>query len=72
MPIDLVGDWREELLVFTPDELRLYLSTVPAGDRRVCLMQDRIYRADIAMCAMAYHRPAMLSCCPAAAASPPR
>jgi len=67
VPIDLVGDWREELLVFTQGELRIYFSTVPAIDRRVCLMQDRIYRSDIAMCAMGYHRPAMLSYCPAAA-----
>lgn len=67
VPIDLLGDWREELLEFTAaGELRIHLSAVPACDRRVCLMQDRIYRADVAMCAMAYHRPAMLSYCPAA------
>jgi len=67
VPIDLVGDWREELLEFTAaGELRIHFSTVPARDRRVCLMQDRIYRSDIAMCAQAYHRPAMLSYCPAA------
>jgi rhamnogalacturonan endolyase len=62
VPIDLLGDWREELLEFTKTgELRIHLSAIPAKDRRVCLMQDRIYRRDIAMCAMAYHRPAMLS-----------
>jgi len=67
VPIDLVGDWREELLEVTAaGELRIHFSTVPARDRRVCLMQDRIYRSDIAMCAQAYHRPAMLSYCPAA------
>ncbi len=70
VPVDLVGDWREELLEFTKTgELRIHASTVPARDRRVCLMQDRIYRSDIAMCAMAYHRPAMLSYCPAATAA---
>jgi rhamnogalacturonan endolyase len=69
VPVDLLGDWREELLEFTTaGELRIHFSTVPARDRRVCLMQDRIYRSDIAMCAQAYHRPAMLSYCPAATA----
>jgi rhamnogalacturonan endolyase len=67
VPVDLLGDWREELLEFTPaGELRIHLSAIPAMDRRVCLMQDPLYRSDIAMCAMAYHRPAMLSYCPAA------
>ena len=67
VPVDLLGDWREELLEFTEKgELRVHFSTIPAMDRRVCLMQDPIYRRDIAMCAMAYHRPAMLSYCPAA------
>jgi rhamnogalacturonan endolyase len=71
VPVDLLGDWREELLEFTAaGELRIHLSAIPARDRRVCLMQDRIYRSDIAMCAMAYHRPAMLSYCPAASAPP--
>lgn len=67
VPVDLLADWREELLEFTATgELRIHFSTIPACDRRVCLMQDRIYRSDIAMCAQAYHRPAMLSYCPAA------
>jgi len=70
VPVDLVGDWREELLEFTAGgELRIHLSAVPAADRRVCLMQDPIYRRDVAMCAMAYHRPAMLSYCPAASSA---
>ena len=70
VPVDLLGDWREELLEFTKaGELRIHFSTVPARDRCVCLLQDRIYRSDIAMCAMAYHRPAMLSYCRAATAA---
>ena len=65
VPIDLLGDWREEVLEFTKEgELRIHFSAIPAVDRRVCLMQDPIYRRDIAMGAMAYHRPAMLSYCP--------
>ncbi|MDZ7620653.1 MAG: carbohydrate binding domain-containing protein [Patescibacteria group bacterium] len=69
VPVDLLGDWREELLEFTEaGELRIHVSAIPATDRRVCLMQDPIYRRDVAMCAMGYHRPAMLSYCPGAAA----
>jgi len=71
VPVDLVSDWREELLEFTDKgELRIHLSAIPAVDRRECLMQDPIYRRDIAMCAMAYHRPAMLSYCPATSSRP--
>ena len=29
-------------------ELRIYTTTLPAKDRRVCLMQDPVYRADVA------------------------
>jgi len=69
VPVDLLSDWREELLEFTENGcLRIHFSTIPAMDRRACLMQDPIYRSDIAMCAMAYHRPAMLSYCPAGVA----
>ena len=47
MPVDLLGDWREELLEFTDKgELRIHVSAIPAVDRRVCLMQDPIYRRD--------------------------
>ena len=69
VPVDLLGDWREELLEFTDaGQMRIHVSTIPATDRRVCLMQDPVYRRDIAMCAMGYHRPAMLSYCLSATA----
>ena len=51
---DVIGDWREELIVSLPGELRIYSTTIPAKDRRVCLMQDRIYRADVCIQAMGY------------------
>lgn len=41
---DVLGDWREEIVTFTNGELRIYSTTLPAEDRRVCLMQDPIYR----------------------------
>jgi rhamnogalacturonan endolyase len=51
---DIIGDWREELVVSSAGELRVYTTTIPAGDRRVCLMQDPFYRSDVAMGAMGY------------------
>jgi rhamnogalacturonan endolyase len=51
---DILGDWREEIVTSVPGELRIYSTTLPATDRRVCLMQDPIYRLDVAMTAMGY------------------
>ena len=51
------GDWREELVTSVKGELRLYTTTIPATDRRVCLLQDPIYRSDVAHNAMGYHQP---------------
>lgn len=48
MIADLYGDWREELVTGLPGELRIYSTSIPALDRRACLMQDPIYRADVA------------------------
>jgi len=44
---DILGDWREELVTATKGELRTYSTTIPAQDRRVCLMQDPLYRNDV-------------------------
>jgi hypothetical protein len=51
---DVLGDWREELIVSVPGELRIYSTTLPARDRRVCLMQDPLYRLDVCLQAMGY------------------
>jgi rhamnogalacturonan endolyase len=45
---DILGDWREEIITVLPGELRVYTTTIPAADRRVCLMQDAVYRSMIA------------------------
>ena len=37
---DILGDWREEIIVAAKGEIRMYSTPVPANDRRVCLMQD--------------------------------
>ncbi|MFZ5830016.1 MAG: silent information regulator protein Sir2 [Planctomycetota bacterium] len=59
--VDLLGDWREEIITTLPGELRIYVTTIPAADRRVCLLQDPIYRADVAHATMGYYQVPMTS-----------
>jgi len=58
---DLLGDWREEIITSTAGELRIYTTTIPATDRSRCLMQDPIYRNDVAHAAMGYTQVPMTS-----------
>jgi hypothetical protein len=56
---DIIGDWREEVLVRTPDsrELRLYTTTIPTDYRINCLMEDIPYRLSVATENVAYNQP---------------
>jgi rhamnogalacturonan endolyase len=54
---DILGDWREEVITAVEGELRIYTTTVPADTRRVCLMQDRLYRNYVATASMGYFYP---------------
>ena len=56
---DILGDWREEVLVRTPDsrELRLYTTTIPTSYRINCLMEDIPYRLSVAAENVAYNQP---------------
>ncbi len=63
---DIIGDWREELIVTHSGEIRIYTTTIPADDRRVCLMQDPLYRNDVCIQAMGYTQCPMTSECLAA------
>lgn len=56
---DLMGDWREEVLVRTNDssELRLYSTTIPTVHRIGCLMEDIPYRLSIATENVGYNQP---------------
>jgi len=51
---DCLGDWREEIVASLPGEVRVYTTTIPADSRHVCLMQDRLYRLDVAAVSMGY------------------
>lgn len=46
---DVVGDWREEVITTMPGEIRIYSTTIPTTSRRVCFLQDRLYRTGLAM-----------------------
>ena len=58
---DIEGDWREEIVTFVNGELRIYGTSIPAVDRRVCLMQDRLYRNDVTHRSMGYPHVPMTS-----------
>jgi rhamnogalacturonan endolyase len=59
--VDILGDWREEIVACSNGEIRIYATTIPARDRRICLMQDPVYRFDVAFKAMGYDQPPMTS-----------
>lgn len=61
MVADIVGDWREEIITYLNGELRIYTTVIPATDRRVALMQDPIYRLDVAFRTMGYEHCPMTS-----------
>lgn len=65
---DILGDWREEIIASVPGELRIYSTTLPAMDRRVCLLQDPVYRACVCMSSMGYETPPTVSVPPAVTA----
>jgi rhamnogalacturonan endolyase len=58
---DILGDWREEIVTSVPGELRIYSTTIPATRRNAWLMEDPIYRNDVALVAMGYLYPPQLT-----------
>jgi rhamnogalacturonan endolyase len=52
--VDLLGDWREEIISCPQGEIRVYSSTIPAANRKVCLMQDHQYRMGVASLSVGY------------------
>jgi len=56
---DLLGDWREELVVRSADdrELRIYTTPIPTEERLVTLMHDPVYRLGVAWQNTAYNQP---------------
>jgi rhamnogalacturonan endolyase len=58
--MDCVGDYREELITALKGELRIYTTTIPAKDKRPCLLQDHQYRLGVVAQTMGYYYPANL------------
>ncbi|MHA6718627.1 rhamnogalacturonan lyase [Sphingomonas sp. RS6] len=60
---DILGDWREELVLPTTDsrELRIYATPWPTAIRLPTLMHDPVYRLGIAWQNTAYNQPPHLS-----------
>ncbi len=54
---DVIGDWREEIILTVDGELHIATTTVPATRRHVHLMQDPLYRNDVAHASMGYFYP---------------
>lgn len=57
---DILGDWREEVLMRTEDNtaLRLYVSPIPTEYRFHTFLQDPAYRVSVANQNVAYNQPA--------------
>ncbi len=57
---DIIGDWREEVLMRTADNsaLRLYVSPIPTEYRFHTFLEDPVYRVSIANQNIAYNQPA--------------
>ena len=57
---DILGDWREEVLMRTEDNnsLRLYVTTIPTEYRFHTFMSDPVYRTSVANQNVAYNQPA--------------
>jgi len=58
--VDCLGDYREEVITALKGELRIYTTTIPAAERRICLMQDHQYRLGVVAQTMGYYYPAQL------------
>lgn len=53
---DFFGDWREEIITSVKGELRIYSTTILANSRHVTLMQDPIYRNNVAHGSNGYYQ----------------
>ncbi len=56
---DILGDWREEIMMTSPDgrSLRIYTTTIPTEHRLYTLMQDPQYRLSITWQNVVYNKP---------------
>jgi len=53
--LDALGDWREEVFVSVPGELRIFTTTIPTDTVRPCLLEDHLYRMHVASQTSGYY-----------------
>jgi hypothetical protein len=58
---DFLGDWREEIVTAVNGGIHIYTTTAATAQRRPWLMEDRLYRNDVAVQTMGYFYPPQLS-----------
>lgn len=58
---DIIGDWREEIVLWEGDDLVIYTTTIPTQYRVVTLTQDRQYRMNLSSQNAAYNQPPHIS-----------
>ena len=54
---DIIGDWREEVIVHTDDKLIIFTTNVESNFRVPTLMHDHTYRLGVAWQNVAYNQP---------------
>lgn len=52
---DILGDWREEIVTSLPGELRIYSTNIVSNTRKICMMQNHLYRMAVADATMGYY-----------------
>lgn len=58
--VDILGDYREELIASDRGRLIVYVSDVPATDKHVWLMQNRAYKSGTVSTTSGYYQPPQL------------
>jgi len=52
---DILGDWREEIVTSLPGELRIYSTNILSNKKKLCAMQNHLYRMAVADATMGYY-----------------
>lgn len=58
--VDLLGDWREEIVGVARGKLVIYMSRIPSSHRIPWLMQDSVYRKNAILVSMGYYHQPLL------------
>ena len=53
--VDIIGDWREEIVTSLPGELRIYSTNIVPDTKKLCRMQNHLYRMAAADSSVGYY-----------------